>query len=156
MSRKKENGIFKNLSVVFMILVIHVLMVGVIGVMVVFFGWMANNTGWIILAVSLIITLGGYLFYRKIKSDGKALKEVLGETSLNGKNIEISFMGGLATFKVGDSQTRQITNEGSLNRVRELEAPNAGDAETLTELARLYEKKLITLDEYNKAKQNIL
>ncbi len=156
MSEKTENGIFKNISVAFMILVIHVLLVGIIGVLAIFFGWMAKNAGWIILGISCITILGGYWFYRRMKSDGKVIKGVLGETSLNGKNVEISFLGGLATFKVGDSQTKQITSGEPLTSVKELESPNVGETGTLPELARLYEKKLITLDEYNKAKQKIL
>ncbi len=156
MSQKTEYGMFKNISVAFMILVIHVLLIGIIGVLAIFFGWMAKNAGWIILAVSLITLIGGYWFYRKMKSDGKVIKGVLGESSLNGKNVEISFLGGLATFKVKDSQTREIALDGPVNRVEELEAPKSKDVDTLSELARLYEEKLLTLDEYNKAKQKIL
>ncbi len=156
MSQKTENGIFKNISVAFMILVIHVLLVGVIGILAIFFGWMAKNAGWIILGISLITIIGGYWFYRRMKSDGKVIKGVLGESSLNGKNVEISFLGGLATFKVGDSKAKLIANEGPLDSVKELEAPKIGETGTLPELARLYEKKLITLEEYNKAKQKIL
>ena len=40
--------------------------------------------------------------------------------------------------------------------VRQLEDPDAIRTRELTELARLFEKELITLDEYNIAKQRLL
>lgn len=147
MSGKADYSIFKNISTAFMILLFHVVLIGIIGVLTLFLGWIGNNVGWIILGVSLLTSVAGYLFYRRMKSDGRAIKDIIGDASLKGKTVEVSFMGGMASFKIGDSQPGNI---------KQLEDPGSEKVISITELANLYEKELITSDEYDRAKEKIL
>ncbi len=156
MSEKNDDSVFKNLTVAFVILIIHVVLIGAIAVMGIFFGWIANNAGWIILGVSCLIIVAGYLFYRRMKSDAGLVKEILRDPALQGKTVEISFLGGMANVKVGDAHPDQAIAIDSSPRIKQLDAPQSETGETLTALASLYEKKLISLEEFNKAKQKIL
>ncbi len=154
MDRKAELPLYKSILAAFMILIMHVLLLGGIGVLVLFFYGIVNHMAWMIFGV-LCLSGGGYWLYKRVKSDGKALKEMVGG-SFKGKTIEVSLLGRLATFKICDSQFNRGTDRLRAGRGKQLPGPDLQTIGTLPELARLYEKKLITSDEYKKAKQEIL
>ncbi len=154
MGKEIENTLYRNIMAAFLILIMHVLLIGGIGLLIIFFYGIMNHMVWMVLGTTCL-TLGGYWFYRRIKSDGRVLKNMAGD-NLKGKIVEISFLKGVATFKISDSQVNQSIDNDSLNRCKQLPAPDFENIQNLAELARLYEKKLITFDEYNKVKQKIL
>ncbi len=147
MSQKSDYSIFKNLSVAFLILLAHVVLIGLIGVLTLFFGWIGNNIGWVMIGVLCASMALAYWFYRRVKSDSRVIKDIIGDASLNGKSVEISFLGGMASFKIGNEQSGNL---------KQLEAPKSDTILSLTELTKMYEKQLITSDEFIKAKQKIL
>ena len=147
MRNKSDYSIFKNLSIAFLILLAHVILIGLIGVLTLFFGWIGNNAGWVMIGVLCVTMAVAYWFYRRVKSDASVIKDIIGDASLNGKSVEVSFLGGMASFKIGDAQQGNI---------KQLEAPKSETIVTLTELGKMYEKKLITSEEFNKAKDKIL
>jgi hypothetical protein len=147
MSQKADYSIFKNLSVAFLILLAHIILIGLIGVLTMFFGWIGNNIGWVMIGVLCVSMAVAYWFYRRVKSDSRVIKDIIGDASLNGKSVEVSFLGGMASFKIGDSQS---------DNLKQIEAPKSDTIVSLTELSKMYEKKLITSDEFNKAKEKIL
>lgn len=158
MGQKVENPLLKSMLAAFLILIMHILVLAGVGVLILFFYGIINHTIWIILGSLFLIAGPAYWFYRRMKSDGKALRNMAGGPLLKGKTVEVSFLGGVATFKISDSKGGQITSRDPSNRIKQLAAPNPDyeNIKTLTELSRMYEKKLITSDEYNKAKQEIL
>jgi hypothetical protein len=153
MASKDDNTIYKGIYAAFLILIMHVLLLGSIGLLVLLFYGIINHMVWIAIAASCL-TVGGYWLYRRIKSDGSVLKNVAGG-SLKGKTVEVNFLGGIANFKISDTQTDHTLLQDSKNQPRQLEAPKPDNATTLTELARLYENKIITIEEFNKAKQDL-
>jgi hypothetical protein len=153
MEQNTENSLFKTIMAAFMILFIHVLLLGSIAVLILFFYGIVNHLAWMILGFSCLCA-GAYWFFRRFKSDGKMLKNIAGD-SLNGKTVEVSFLGGIANFKISDSQTYEQLGSGSADSPEQLAAPSVENVKSLTELARLYEKNLITLNEYNKAKHKL-
>ena len=147
MSQKSDYSIFKNLSVAFLILLAHVILIGIIGVLTLFFGWIGNNVGWVMIGVLCVSMAIAYWFYRRVKSDSRVIKDIIGDASMKGKSVEVSFLGGMASFKIGDAQPGNI---------KQLDAPKSETIVSLTELTKMYEKKLITSEEFNKAKEKIL
>ncbi len=156
MGVNSDNSLNKSIKGAFLILLMHVALIGLIGALVMFFGWILNYMGWIILA--LLCSLAGslYWFYKKTRADSEMLKKMVGESLLKGRNIEVSFLGGAATFKIEDNQSKEINLTNSAESVKQLEENDSDSVRSLTELARLYEKKLITIEEYEKAKVKIL
>lgn len=154
MEQKADNTIYQSISAAFLILIMHVLLLGSIGVLILFFYGIINHMVLIVIGISCV-SLGGYWLYRRLKSSRQVLTNIAGE-SLKGKTVEISFLGGIANFKISDSQVRQGMIQDSSDGIKKLADPNTQNIENLSELARLYEKKLITLEEYNKVKQNYL
>lgn len=147
MGVNSDNSLNKSIKGAFLILLMHVALIGLIGALVIFFGWILNYMGWIILA--LLCSLAGslYWFYKKTKADGEMLRKMVGESLLKGRNIEVSFLGGAATFKIEDNHSKEIDLTNSAESFKQLEDKDADSVHSLTELARLYEKKLITVEE---------
>ena len=60
----------------------------------------------------LFVSMGvAYWFYRRVKSDSRVIKDIIGDASLNGKSVEVSFLGGMASFKIGDSQSGNLKTD---------------------------------------------
>ncbi len=156
MSKKAENTIYKGILGAFLILIMHVALLGIIGILILFFHGIVNYLGYIIIGMSCSVIIWWYWFYRRSKKHSSVVRGIVEDSILSGKSVEISLFGGAATFKVGDSKTAQIAVKGGQNTVRQLESPKPDSVDTLTDLGRLYEKKLITAEEFEKAKKNIL
>lgn len=155
MNHPDENSLYKSILGAFLILITHVLLLGIIGVLILIFHEIVKYIGWIILGLSLSVIGWWYWFYRRMKSDSEMIKKVIGNSLLKGKSVEVSFLGGAATFKLSDSNNIKTIENPSKDR-GQLPGPAPEYTDKLTELARLYEKKLITDEEYNKAKKHLL
>ena len=76
-----------------------------------------------------------------------------------GRSIEVSLLGGMATLKLGKTQDPPLLgHDTSIDIPRLEDSDTIGNREVteLTELARLLEKDLITVEEFNKAKRQLL
>ena len=73
-----------------------------------------------------------------------------------GRSFEVSFLRGLASLKFGQPADLKAIENPSSEEKFQLEDPEAVRIRELTELARMYEKNLITSEEYNRAKNQIL
>jgi len=152
----KSEGLFKSVMLAYMVLVLHVLLMVALGLMVIFFRGVVQYMFWIFIAGALAIIISGYYFYRRMKAEGKTVKQMLSTPMLNGRPVEVSFLGGLASFRVGVSGHAQQIESGVTDPTRQLEDPATARIRELTELARMLEKELITREEYNQAKQTLL
>jgi len=155
MKHPDENSLYKSILGAFLILIVHVLLLGVIGVLILIFHGIINYMGWIILAIALSVIGSWYWFYKRMKSDKKMIRKIVDDSLLKGKSVEVSFLGGAATFKLSDSNNIKTIETPSGNR-GQLAGPAPEHTDKLMDLARLYEKKLITDEEYNKAKKHLL
>ncbi len=153
MGKLAENSLFKSIFVAFLILFMHVILIAGVAILILLFYGIIHHMVWMIAGFVLIV-IWGYLFYRKVIEDSKELKNVVGD--LKGKNVEIKLLGGLARFRMSDPTMNQNVRQLSKHRPEALAAPESDSVKALTELSRLYEKKLITLEEYEKAKKDIL
>jgi hypothetical protein len=154
--KEKDEGLFKSVMLAYMVLVLHVLLMVVLGLMVIFFRGVVQYMFWIFIAGALAIIISGYYFYRRMKAEGKTLKQMLSSPVLNGRPVEVSFLGGLASFRVGAPGHAPQIESGTANPTQQLEDPETIRIRELTELARMLEKNLITREEYNQAKHALL
>ena len=155
--QKNEEGLFKGIMAAYLIVVLHVLLIAGVGLLVIFFQGIINYMLWIFLGGSALIIACVYLFYRRIKKQGMTLHETLNSPMFHGRRVEISLLGGLASVKVGGGSggAPALGNNSSTQHLQ-LEDPASARLRKLTELANLLEKNLVTLDEYNEFKQQIL
>jgi hypothetical protein len=89
--------------------------------------------------------------------EGKQLRDMLALPALKGRTIEVSILGGMASLRLEnpgntsiDQRPRLTEHSGHL-----IDSGNYQLRE-LSELADLYNKNLITLDEYNKFKTKLI
>jgi len=154
MNQQSEYTIYKNLLAAFLILAIHILLIGGIGILILFFYGIVNHLVWVIIGISCV-SGGGIWLYTRLKSDVRAIRNITGE-SLKGKTIEASFLGGVANFRISDSRyTTQIPGTPA-GPARQLTGPDPDSPDSLADLERLYKKQIISRDEYVRAKKKIL
>ena len=150
---KESNGVIKSIFLAYFILILHILLVAGLGVLIIFFRGVVNYMLWIFIIGTGIIIFSAYRFYRKMKREGKTLKEMMNSPMFRGREVEISFLGGMASLKVG--KPTQTLIEHYPEQIKQLEDPEAVHLKELNELVRLFENNLITLEEYNQAKKQI-
>ncbi|HBN26831.1 MAG TPA: hypothetical protein DD405_05125 [Desulfobacteraceae bacterium] len=152
---KNSDTLFQSLFSLYAILILHVFLVAILGCLVIFFRGIVIYAPWIFLSVFLIIIGSGYYFYRRMKKEGKTLREILNTPDFNGRTVEISFLGGFASLKIGGSSKELIAGGDSSPKIHQLDSPEKYRTQELTELVRMLEKGLITLEEYEIAKKHI-
>ena len=153
--QKDREGLFKRVLLAYFILLLHVALVAGIVLLVIFFRGVTHYMLWIFLFGAAVIALSGYLFYRRMKAEGRTLREMLRSPLFGGRAVEVSLLGGLASFKMGRPDNPPAIAYDAPPAIPRLEDPNSIRIREISELARLYEKNLITLEEYTKAKQGI-
>ena len=154
-SQKDREGLFGRVLLAYFILILHVLLLAGIILLVLFLRGVTQYMFWIFLAGALAIVVSGYLFYRRMKAEGRTLKETLRSPLFSGRSVEVSLLGGLASFKVGRPDGSNAIEYETSPEIRQLEDPHSIQIREISELARLYEKNLITLEEYTKAKRQL-
>ena len=153
--KKAGDGVFKSIMAAYAILILHVLLIAGMGLMVIFFRGIIQYMIWIFLGGALLLLGSGYYFYRKMKAEGKTLRETLQSPMLNGRAVEISFLGGIASVRLGRNDSRPALEGSSDIALKQLDGPGSSRVKELNELAHLFKNKLITLDEYEQAKQQL-
>lgn len=143
----------KSVLTAYFILVLHALLIVGLGFLVLFFRGLVHYMLWIFLGGAVLVMGSGYLFWRRMKAEGKTLREMLSSPMFRGRTVEVSLLGGLATVKVGNGPA---IGDGPDGPALQLEAPASARIRELGELARLLENDLITMDEFNRTKQQLM
>lgn len=157
MDKLKEGfNVTKGVFLAYCILILHVLLIAGLGILVIFFRGMVSYMTWIFIGGTTVLLLSAYYFYRKMKAQGKTIRDILNSPSFSGRSVEVSLLGGLASLKVGRPDTLPALSTRVAETTLQIEDPETLRTRELTELARLYEKELITQDEYTIAKRQLL
>lgn len=151
---KPENHI-KSILLAYLILALHIILIAGLGLLVIFFAGIINYMLWIFLGCLSLVIFSGYYIYNHMKKEGKTLKETLNLPLFNGRAVEISIFGGLASFKITQPK-HLLTEDNSYGAISQLEDNVSTQIKEISELARLYENKLITLEEFKVAKEQLL
>ena len=157
---KKNNDrgeLFKGVLLTHVILFLHLLFIALLGLLVIFFRGVTHYMLWILLGSITVILLSIYFFYRRIKSKGKqTLQEMNTSPLFKGRSVEVSFLGGIASVKFGRENNPPALEGATNHQTLQLEDPTTARIRELNELTQLFEKKLITLEEFNHLKKQVL
>jgi hypothetical protein len=154
--KEKESQHFKSVLMAYFILLLHVVLIAGLVLMVIFFRGIISYMIWIFLGGLIAIIASGYHFYKRMKMEGKTLREILNTYRFSGRSVEVSFLGGLASLKIGGEHHHPpALNSNASGHLKQLEDPETIRYKEFSELVRLLEKDLITLEEYNKFKEQI-
>jgi hypothetical protein len=151
---KENRGMLKSVFIAYFILILHVLLLAGLGMLILFFRGVVNYMLWIFLGGMALIAFSAYRFYKKMKREGKSLREMMSSPAFRGREVEVSLLGGLATLKVGRPEHDNLL-EYHPDEIKQLEDPESVRMRELNELVRLLENDLITRDEYDQAKKEI-
>jgi hypothetical protein len=110
---------------------------------------------WIFFGGAALMSGAGYALYRRMRSEGRSLREMLRTPLFRGRSVEISLLGGMASLRLGRVAGPESLETGVQGTPRQLESPASARLRELSELARLLENELITLEEYNQTKQQL-
>jgi len=156
-SKNQGENLFKAVIMTHVILFLHLLIIVGLVLMVIFFRGVTQNMLWVFLGATGLFMLSGLFIYWRIKSRGKKMFHDIENSSLyQGRSFEVSFLRGLASLKFGQPNDLKAIENPSSEVKFQLEGPETVRIRELTELARMYEKNLITSEEYNRAKSQIL
>jgi len=152
---KSKDSHFKSVLLAYAILVLHLLLLGGVLLFIIFFRGVVNYMSWILLAGIALILFCAYILYRRIKKNSQALHKIVTSPFFKGQSVEVSLLGGLASFKIDRSAAEPPVIDAP-PKVLQLNAPEDNCIKELTSVAKLFENNLITSEEYNKAKKVIL
>ena len=156
-SKLQGSEIMKGLLLAQFIILFHVLIIAVLGITILVLGGIAQYLIWIILGVIVITLTLTFFIYRRVKIQGSnLLRNIDQSTAMRGRELEISFMGGLMSLKVGSSDALtalELKGAGKIPRLEDSETIRKRD---LADLAQLLADDMISIEEYAKAKQKIL
>jgi hypothetical protein len=156
---KSGDGLVKSVLLAYFILALHVLLIAGLAVLVIFFRGVVNYMLWIFLGGIAMIGFSSFYFFKRMRAEGKSLREMLKNPLFSGRSVEVSILGGMATVRLGQPSQQPAIGHDEVFDTPRLEAPERPrnrEVSELTELARLLEKDLITVDEFNKAKRSLL
>ena len=154
--KEKDSQYVNSVLMAYFILVLHVILVAALVLMAIFFRGIINYLIWIFIGGLVAVIASGYHFYKRMKKGKNAIGEILDASRFDGRSIEVSFLGGLASLKIGETHHNSPAIENhSSGRLRQLEDPESARHKEFSELVRLLENDLITLEEYNKIKEKI-
>jgi hypothetical protein len=152
---KEAFSMTKGIFLATLVVVLHVALIGAIALLVFFFGGIVQHITWILIGGLILISTGSYWFYRRMKKQGKTLRETLSSPLFKGRPVEISLLGGVASIKVGRSALPE-SSEVDQPVIHQLEDEETQRIRELAEWGRMLEKDLVTRDEFERAKQRIL
>ena len=153
----QDGSLFKAVMLTHAILFFHLLIIVGIVLMVIFFRGISQHFLWILLGAAVILMLSAFIIYRRIKSSGEQiLSDIKNSSIYPGGGVEVSFLRGVVSLKFGQPHDMKYIESQSSGTNLQLEDPKTVQIRELTELARMYEKKLITAEEYEKTKKQIM
>jgi hypothetical protein len=101
--KKEGDGLVKSVLLAYFILALHVLLIAGMAILVLFFRGVVNYMLWIFLGGIVLVALSAFYFIRRMRAEGKSLREMLRNPMFNGRSVEVSLLGGMATVKLGQS-----------------------------------------------------
>jgi hypothetical protein len=162
LNKTDKEGVFKNIFIAYFILLFHVVLLAGIAIFVVLIKGFFEYLPWIMAGAGLVVALCVWLVIRQMRKNSAQIQDILSNEQLNHRNVEISFMGGLASFKVQSNaeDTRRVLTYPEPDNLspdtRLIETDTDKAERKMNQLNALYEKDLITKEEFDQARQSII
>ena len=158
--KKDKEGLFKNIFIAYFILLLHVFLLAGVGLSVVLFKGVYHYLPWIMAGIAILVLAIAWIIYRRMRNTSSSLSEVLGAPEFQDRAVEVRLLGGLASFEIKAKQTQPLLPENTdvplYPEARLIESSVANAERKMLELNTLYEKNLITKEEFEAARQNII
>ena len=157
---KDKEGLFKSIFTAYFILLLHVFLLAGVGLTVVLFKGVYHYLPWVMAGIGVLVLLMALLIYRRMRETSSSLQEVLGTPEFQDRAVEVRLLGGLASFniKAKENQTALLPEhtKADFPEARLIEDAVSRAQRKMLELNTLYEKNLITREEFEAARQTII
>ncbi len=157
---KDKDGIFKSIFTAYLILFGHIFLLAGIGLLVVLFKGFYQYLPWIMSGIALWILFMTWFFYRQMKEKSSTIKDLLSFPEFRDRTVEVKLLGGLATFtmKAKDEKHMHTDHDSVINYSDKtlLTDATSETEQKIMQLTVLYEKNLLTKDEFERKKQDII
>jgi hypothetical protein len=158
--KKDREGLFKNIFVAYFILLLHVFLLAGVGLTVVLFKGVYHYLPWIMAGLAILVLGLAWIIYRRMRTTSSSLSQVLGAPEFQDRAVEVRLLGGLASFEIKAKQNSApllAQPEDSLYpNARLIESSVDKVERKMLELNTLYEKNLITREEFDAAREKII
>lgn len=156
-NQPKEKGVMGSIFITYFVLILHAALIILLGLAVVFFRGVVEYMIWIVLGGLLLVGLSAYLFFRRLRQTNRNLRDVINDPAFKGRSLEISFLGGLASVRVGSPGNGHPALEHDVSPTsHQLEDPETVRIRDLANVAKMRESNLITQQEFEQLKREIL
>jgi hypothetical protein len=155
-SSQPQESIFKGVLLAYFVLIFHVVLIVGLGVIMLFFGGVVAYLPWILVLGFVAVVGSCYLWWQHLKKRGKNLRDILRDPLFEGRSVEVTLLGGLASFKLGQPKEPLTIEHSASEEPKQIQDSTTRHAEELTKLALLLKQDLITIDEYLEAKKDIM
>jgi len=156
--QKDKDGLFKSIFTAYFILLLHVFLLAGVGLTVVLFKGVYHYLPWIMGGIGIMVLIIAWIFYRRIKQNTSELKDILSVPEFQDRTVEVRLLGGLASFKIKARENTQKLPELAAGYAQPHLIESAVDRaeRKMLEINTLYEKNLISEDEFQTARQRII
>ena len=148
-----------NILTAYKIVLAHIFLLFCVGLIILFFKGFYIYIGWILAGIGLF-TIGILFFvYQRLAKSSSNIRSVLSMPEFEDKSLEIKLIGGLASFKVSPEQNPRIAPQQTLSgHSHFLLTEHKSDVieQRILKLIDLFEKDLVTEEEFKKAKAKLL
>jgi len=155
-AKKERTPVASGIFLGYFVLILHLLLIVGVGVAVVFLRGLVAYMEWILAGGLLLILFSGYYFYRRLRKNGQQIQEILKDPAFRGQNVEVSFLGGMASLRIGRDANAPPLGAIPGPVIQQIEDPETMRRRELSRLADLFEKELITREEFQQLKDELL
>ena len=160
LKKTDKEGLFKSIFTAYFILLLHVFLLAGVGLTVVLFKGVYHYLPWIMAALGLAVVALAFLIYRRMKQSTSQIQDILGVPEFRDRTVEVRLLGGLASFKINAPEANSATALPPPDVVQDntllIESAVDRTQRKMLELNTLYEKELITEEEYQDARQRLI
>ncbi len=152
-----KSELFKSILTAYFILLLHVVLLAGIGVTIILFKGLYQYLPWVMGGIAVLILVISGLFYRRMKNNSAEIKDILSMPQFQDRTVEIKLLGGIASFKITPetNQHKLIENHHDSNTLM-IENDIYKTEQKILKLTALFKKDIITQEEFDKAKQDII
>jgi hypothetical protein len=155
-----KSGLFKSILTAYLILLLHVVLIAGIGITIILFKGLYQYLPWVMGGIALFVVAISWLLYQRMKSNSAEIKDILAMPQFQDRTVEVKLLGGIASFKItpGSNQQTLIEDHSGSNYSNTLMIENDVNQteQKILKLTALFKKDIITREEFDKAKQDIL
>lgn len=150
-------GVVQSIFLAYGIVVLHLSLIAMVCLLVLALSGVVHYFVWLLLGGLALLYGGIWYFLRKMRHERQAIHRIFGLPEFQNKTVEISLFGGAASLKVG-SRTDDVVDIKAIGGASTplLDLPGRSRLDDLGELSRLYDNGMITREEFEQLKVELL